>query len=115
MIDINADAEKTLAALPYKLVYTRPEQWNELPVISFYDLNTSGAFASDNETDIDKGLLVIDIWARDPSQAAKIACEVISVMNAAGWYTELNRHVDKTDGIYHRTTRFSKIFISQED
>lgn len=115
MVDINAEAEKTLSELPYTLCFYYPEQWNTFPIVSFYNLTESGAFASDNEEDIQKGTVVVDIWALSPSECGKINIEITELMKSDGWCRETSMDVPKTDGVYHRTMRFSKIFINQED
>ena len=114
-VDINKEAESILAKLPYTSVFYRPEQWNRLPVISFYDIHTSGTFDTDNAEDIYKGLLVVDVWTDNPADGAKIADEVTDAFDAAGWWRELNRFVDKTDGVIHRTLRFGKEFLNRKD
>lgn len=111
MIDINTEAEKVLVKLPYNLSFYYPEEWNDSPIISFYDININGSFSTDNEKDMMKGYVNIDIWTKEPSKGGKIAIEVTELMEADGWWCELNRSVDKTDGIYHRTMRFGKEFI----
>lgn len=110
MIDINTEAEKALSALPYKLVFSHPEAWNELPAVSFYDIAAGGVFSNDNLPGFIDGLVAVDVWTREPSQAGTIALEITAVMEADGWRCEMNRFADKTDGIYHRALRFGKTF-----
>ncbi|MCH5212264.1 MAG: hypothetical protein J1G06_04550 [Oscillospiraceae bacterium] len=111
-IDINEEADRILIALPYPVFFRRPDTWDELPTISYYDMNTSGSFSTDNTEDIYKGLLVVDVWSKTPSKGASVAQEIKEVMNTAGWWCELNRFVDKTDGVCHRTMRFGKEFLN---
>lgn len=111
MVDINAEAEKTLLRLPYKLCFYYPEQWNELPTVSFYDLNNVKTFAADNAGGMATGYIAVDIWTSEPSQGGQMAGEVISLMEADGWWCELNKSLPKTDGAYHKTLRFGKNFV----
>lgn len=115
MTDINSDAQKFLESLPYELTFTNPEKWNKLPVISFYDMNTSGSFSADNSTQICTGRVVVDVWTNSPKQGADIALEAIQAMENGGWWCELNRFADKTAGVYHRTMRFGKNFINESE
>lgn len=111
MIDINAEAEKTLSALDCKITYYYPENFNNLPVVSFYNLTEKPDFSSDNEEDIQSGCVVVDIWADDPSQCGKIGLQVNDVMTADNWCREFSRDLPRDGDIYHRTMRFQKNFV----
>lgn len=115
MTDINKDVQRVLEALPYTVTFSHPERFNKLPVISFYDIHTGGSFSADNSMQIYTGRVVVDVWAKDPAKAGMISSEITKAMNAGGWWCELNRFADKTDGIYHRTMRFGKNFISESE
>lgn len=110
MVDFNEEAEKSLSKLPYTLCFYYPEQWNEFPIISFYNLTEQGAFSSDNEEDLQGGCVVVDIWTLQPSDGGRIAKEVHVQMAKDGWSRELSMDVPKVDGVYHRTMRFYKEF-----
>lgn len=111
MVDICEEVEKLLAKLPYALYFFYPEQWSIFPIISFYDLNHSKSFSTDNEGDMSKGYAVVDVWTLEPGEGGKIAKEVTELMEADNWWCELNRPLPKTDGVCHRTLRFGKEFI----
>lgn len=111
MVDINKEAEQVLIQLPYTLSFFYPEEFNEFPIVSFYDINTNGSFDSDNKKDMVKGYVNVDIWTLEPSQGGKIAGEITELMESSGWWCELNRSLPKTDGVYHRTMRWGKEFI----
>ncbi len=115
MIDVNAEAEKTLLKLDCKIELYYPEKFNDLPVVSFYNLTETPDFSSDNEEDIQGGTVVVDIWSDTPSDCGSIGLQVYKVMNADGWNREFSRDLGKTDGVYHRTMRFKKYFILQEE
>lgn len=115
MIDVNAAAEKTLLALNCKITYYYPENFNQLPVVSFYNLTENPDFSSDNEEDIQSGTVVVDIWTDEPSQCGEISLEVNKVMTADCWCREFSRDMGAQDGIYHKTMRFSKFFILERN
>lgn len=116
MIDVNAEAEKTLSALDYKITYYYPDDFNSLPVVSFYNLNEKPDFSTDNEEDIQSGTVVVDIWANKPDVCGSIGIEVNNIMIADGWHRELSRDVTPDNSrVYHRTMRFIKYFILQEE
>lgn len=110
MIDINAEAEKALSALDCKIEYYYPEKFNDLPIVSFYNLTETPEFSSDNEEDIQGGTVVVDIWADDPTQCMAISIQVNKIMTKDGWCREFSRDLGKQNGIYHKTMRFCKIF-----
>lgn len=111
MIDINTEAEKTLSAVGYKLVYQYPEAFCKLPVISYYNLAEKGAFYADNSECIQNGYVQVDIWSNVPKECADISIKVNSAMEKDGWTRELSMDVPKkNDKIYHRTMRFQKYF-----
>lgn len=110
MVDVNKEAENTLLKLPYKVCYYYPDEWNALPVISFYNISESGAFAFDNKEVIQRGTVVVDIWSDAPDQCGKINMEIAAQMVGDGWYKEMSMDVPPVDGVYHRTSRYTKIF-----
>ncbi len=115
MIDVNAEAEKTLSKLDCKIEYYYPEDFNDLPVVSFYNLTETPDFSTDNEEDIQSGTVVVDIWSDTPSDCGSIGLEVNKVMTADGWSREFSRDLGKKDGVYHRTMRFTKYFNCEEE
>ena len=115
MIDPNAEAEKALSKLNCRITYYYPEEFNDLPVVSFYNLTERPDFSSDNEEDIQCGTIVVDVWSDTPSDCGSIGIQVNNVMTADGWNREFSRDLGKIDGVYHRTMRFTKYFILQEE
>ena len=109
MIDVNLEAEKALVQTGYTVVYSYPDNFNDLPVISFYTLTESGSFACDNSEAIQEGCVQVDIWADEPQDCGDIALKVNEVMNANGWVREMSRDVPNPDSrVIHKTARFSK-------
>lgn len=112
MIDVNAEAEKTLSALNCKITYYYPEEFNDLPIVSFYNLTEKPDFSSDNEEDIQSGTVVVDVWAEESSDCGKIAVEVNEVMTADGWNREFSRDLPPDgSGVYHKTMRYVRDFV----
>ena len=48
MIDINAEAEKSLSDVKCKAVFQYPKNFNNLPIISYYTVTECGGFYADN-------------------------------------------------------------------
>ena len=52
MIDINAEAEKSLSDVKCKAVFQYPKNFNNLPIISYYTVTACGGFYADNDESI---------------------------------------------------------------
>jgi hypothetical protein len=111
MIDINAQAEKTLKETGCTVVYQYPERFEKLPVISYYNLTETGAFYADNSECIQSGYVQVDIWSDVPKQCGDLSIKVNDVMLSDGWTREMSKDIPKgNEKIYHRTMRFQKYF-----
>lgn len=115
MIDVNAEAEKTLLNLDCRVEYYYPKKFNDLPVVSFYNLTEKPDFSSDNEEDIQSGTVVVDVWADNPQDCGNIGLQVNKLMKSDGWEREFSRDIEPNGGVYHRTMRFTKFFILEEE
>lgn len=115
MIDVNAEAKKTLSALNCKITYYYPENFNKLPIVSFYNLTEKPDFSCDNEEAIQGGTVIIDIWADKPSECGEIGIKVNKIMTADNWNREFSMDIKPEGGVYHRTMRFSKFFVLNEE
>lgn len=115
MVDFNAEAEKALSVLPYAVCFYYPERFNKLPVISFYNLSERGAFACDDTETVSRGWVQTDVWAKEPAECGRIAAETAEAMAAGGWIREMSMDMPKTNGIYHRTLRFVKDCINNNN
>ena len=54
MIDINAEAEKSLGDVKCKAVFQYPKNFNNLPIISYYTVTECGGFYADNDESIQR-------------------------------------------------------------
>lgn len=110
MIDINREVEKSLADIDCKVEYYYPSKFNKLPVVSFYTVSESPDLVQDNEESIQKGTVVVDVWADEPIICGTTSVKVNEVMNADGWVREFSRDIPPEGDVFHKTMRFSKIF-----
>lgn len=110
MIDINAEAEKSLSGLDCTFTYYHPESFKKLPVVSFYTLTESNSFSCDNQSDIQCGRICVDAWAKEAAQCGAISIKVNGILAADGWTREFSRDMPPENGIYHKTMRFVKDF-----
>ena len=111
MMDINAEAEKSLSYVKCKAVFQYPKNFNNLPIISYYTVTECGGFYADNDESIQDGHIQIDIWAEIPKECSDLAAEVNEVMTKDSWVREMSMDVPENDKkIYHKTMRFQKYF-----
>ena len=75
MIDINAEAEKSLSDVKCKAVFQYPKNFNNLPIISYYMVTECGGFYADNDESIQDGHIQIDIWAEIPKECSDLAAD----------------------------------------
>lgn len=116
MIDVNAEAEKTLEALDCTVVYQYPEDFADLPAVSFYTLTERNSFATDNEADIQNGTVEIDVWSKNPLDLGRIGSKVNELMTADDWNREMSRDLPPDgSGVFHKTMRYSKDFYLCEE
>ncbi len=113
MADVNKEVkdllEKGLDGVT--VAYQYPNDFNNLPVVTYYTLLQKGSFAYDNMTASRSSTVVLDIWADYPKICAEIAEEINALMSGGGWYHEFERDVPNTDSsVKHKTMRFTKIF-----
>ena len=112
MVDVNAETEKTLSKLDCEAVYYYPDDFNKLPLVSYYQLTERPSFGYDNIEAIQKGTVVVDIWGNNPSEIGKISLQVNDIMTADGWGREFSADIPPRAGeTFHKTMRFSKNFI----
>lgn len=114
MVDVNAELEESLKSLSCALVYQRPDGFNALPVVSYYNLTESGSFAGDNEEFLQDGIIQLDIWAKLPSKCREIALEINNLLTEDGWIRQFSMDVPKQNGerAYHTTMRYAKTFYN---
>ena len=97
MIDINAEAEKSLSDVKCKAVFQYPKNFNNLPIISYYTVTECGGFYADNDESIQDGHIQIDIWAEIPKECSDLAAEVNEVMTKDSWVREMSMDVPEND------------------
>lgn len=120
MVDVNEEIEAALADLSCTACYQYPADFNDLPVVSFYNLTERPDFGSDNEEDIQMGWAQLDVWGDYPKDVGSLAIEVHKAMTAAGWTrefsmdvpsrTRMENNVEIRTDVFHRTMRYVKDF-----
>lgn len=109
MIDINRTVRSILNKIKGATVtFYHPETFNKLPVISYYEIGTSGGASWDNAEQAQKSNIAIDIWTGSAAKCADLAIEVDKLMQAEGWRREFSCDLPPEDKIYHKSMRFSK-------
>lgn len=96
--------------------YQYPEDFNTLPVVTYYTLTRQGSFAYDNEVASNDHTMCIDIWADYPKQCEELSKKIKEIMLGNGWYIEFEKDIPNPDpSVKHRTIQFEKTFYSEEE
>lgn len=109
MVNVNVILDKLLGQLDgIKVVAYHPGEFNELPVVSYYEIGSPTGLCADNSEWSQKSYIAIDIWARSVGECGEIAIEVDRIMQADGWYREMSRDMPPENGVRHKHMRFYK-------
>lgn len=109
MVDVNRIVREILSGIDgVKVTYYHPDKFNELPVLSYYELTTTTGMCYDNAERAQRSNVAIDVWAKCTADCARIAIEVDASMQKSGWYREFSRDLPPEDNIYHKSMRFYK-------
>lgn len=91
--------------------YQYPDDFANLPVVTYYTLTRRGSFGYDNTVVSNTHTMVIDIWANYPKESEELNEKINTLMSGDGWYHEMEMDVPNPDPkVKHRTIRFTKIF-----
>ena len=110
MVDVNKIIRDILVSMNLEDVtvcFYHPDEEQELPVISYYENTTTTGFCYDNAEQAQNTAVSIDIWANGGGECSRIAIQVDTAMQAAGWYRELSRDMPPENGVRHKAMRFS--------
>ena len=111
MIDINAEAQKSLLKSGLDIVFQYPQSKETMPVVSFFTISEKGSFGADDEAWFQDGTIAVDIFAHSPAQCGELALRVNGCMENDGWRRDFSMDVaDDADGVFHKTMRFTKSF-----
>lgn len=109
MIDVNKTVRSILNKIEgVTVTFYHPGTFNKLPVISYYEIGTTGGASWDNTEQAQKSNVVIDIWAKSAAKCAGFAIEVDKLMQTEGWRRDFSCDLPPEDKIYHKNIRFSK-------
>lgn len=117
MVDVNEQIKNLLeyGLNDITVAYQYPNDFNNLPVVTYYTLTQRGSFAFDNLVTERRNTMQIDIWADYPKICAELSEKINKLMLKDGWYHEMEMDVPNTDSrVKHRTMRFTKTFEMEE-
>lgn len=116
MIDANRIVRKILDTIDgVRVTFHDPEQFNPLPVISYYELATKPGRCFDNAEQTQDTNMQVDIWAKSGAQCARIASKVYEAMKGNDWLRTFARDMPSENGIYHKTMRFYKELFFEDE
>lgn len=92
-----------------EVFYFYPQNWTNLPAISYYEMDNSTASKADDEEYSSNIAIQIDIWAKSSSECSKIAIQVNEKMQELEFERTLALDLfEDATKIYHKTMRFEK-------
>lgn len=111
-MDINKELAKDLKALDIKnLYYYYPDKEPEFPIVTYYVLTERAHAGYDNTEYATFYAAEVDVYSKNPAEAARIAETLIDGLTPKGWVREYSRDLPPSEGVFHKTIRFSKVFI----
>ncbi|MDY3971656.1 MAG: hypothetical protein SOZ28_02965 [Clostridia bacterium] len=115
MVDVNKIVREILETIDgVTVTFYHPDKFNNLPVISYYELTTTTGMCFDNEEQAQSSGVEIDIWGKGGGECSRLAIKVDKAMQNDGWYRELSRDMPPENNIFHKTMRFSKEIFKEE-
>lgn len=109
MVDVNKEVRGILNRMENtEIKFFHPGEFNDLPVISYYELTTRTGICYDNKENGQRSNVCIDIWGASGAECSRLAVEVNDLMQSDGWAREFSRDMPPEDGVYHKTMRFYK-------
>ena len=105
-----ADIFNWLSTLGYTVLQEYDNEFNTLPVLTFYAADNSVNLDLDNEITHQEISIVIDIWADDSTTASRILSETEALLRSKKYRLEFSADVPNPDeSLHHINTRFSTI------
>lgn len=115
MIDVNEVVRRVLKGMPdIKVTYYHPSAFNDMPIVSYYELVTTTGMCYDNAEQAQNSSVAIDVWGKSAAECGRIAIDVDKAMQDNGWYRDFSRDMPPEDNIYHKTMRFKKEIFKEE-
>lgn len=109
MTDANKEVREILETIDdVKVTFYHPDEFNKLPIVSYYELTTTTGMCFDNAEQAQRSYAQIDIWGKGGGECSRIAVRVDEAMQQHGWYREMSRDMSPENKIYHKTMRFYK-------
>ena len=110
MINLKPQILKKLEEISdVEVSYFYPQNWSNLPAISYYEIDNSKASRADDEEYSSNIAIQIDVWAKSSSQCSKLAIQVNEKMESLEFERTLATDLfEQETKIYHKTMRFEK-------
>lgn len=109
MLDVNSIVEPMLVKAGVSVCFRYPQEFTDIPCISFYNLSDTEGFRADCTEWAQLTRVQVDIWAEHATETNSVGIKVNEIMQADGWRREYAADMPKQDGkLEHRTMRFAK-------
>lgn len=110
MIDVNEILAEEIRAVSCQSHFFHIPENVTFPCISYYTVNDSPTFSTDNVAGFQRSHVSVDVWTTTPAESGRIAAEVINVLTECGWGYENMRDIAPESGVYHKVLRFVRDF-----
>ncbi|MBR1444517.1 MAG: hypothetical protein IJ583_13415 [Firmicutes bacterium] len=105
MIDLKRDVYEKLVECGVETVYFYPEDFKNLPVISYYEIENSDSGYCGSEVISDVSFQV-DVWAEKALTVSEICMNVDEKMSGIGFRRAFAQDLNE-DSVYRKTMRYS--------
>ena len=105
MIDLKEEVYEKLAECDIDVVYFYPKNFNELPVVSYYEIENADSGYCESEIISDISFQV-DVWAKTAAEVSEICLNVDEKMSEIGFRREFSQEMNGND-VQRKTMRYS--------
>lgn len=97
-----------------KILFTHPQDFNLLPVVTYQELNNRNADFYDNTPFSEESTIQVDVWTRDTSTTP--ICKIIDSIFEGLFYTRdySGDTPDPDVRIFHRVMRYRRTFTADD-
>lgn len=114
MIDVTKEFQGLLSDVGVSVVYSYPDNFSDLPVISYYELINKPEFIADNKALSQVNKFIVDIWGKNPKELGDIAAQVAENLEQTGYRCAYCMDIPRRtiDEVFHKSMKFEKeLFI----
>ena len=105
MITLALAVKERLESVCPAVWYFYPQSWIRLPCISWRESGNREIAQADGREHLAELTYAVDVWAKNPAEAAELAAQVDAAMASARFRRDYAEDLFES-GIYHRAMRY---------